>query len=316
MRVSRPHAPLASALIAVLTLGFSTLALPLRAEPIPAEEAKLLLRRAQEASTEPGSYRTQTVSKTDKGTTTVTTLSSYAPGRPAYLRTETVIVQHGPPSKTVTRLTIRNAEGRWQFYGNKAVLSLQPFDGNRVNQAIQQASGAAKSDQPAPDGPTQRLANRILELAKHTQVEGERFTEGDRSMVRVTRSLDEHAQKILEEIADEEIAVAKKQLSLGKRILVNTVLAAKGGIGKALPVREVFVIDSESGRMISSEMFTGDGKSRKRRVQEPERIADLPLETFALPAGTEVIRPRNLEESIEITEKLEKERRKAEGSRK
>ncbi len=312
MRIDlRPHVIWSVLLISCIV------SLTSRAEPVGPDEARALLRQAQYGGSEPGSYRRQNVTKTKTGTRTTTTLTRRDPGKPLQSRTETVTTVDGHPERTRTTLTIINGDGMWQVYGNKAMLMPQLLDAAKVIERVTRAS----LDSPSPKTAgtkadaqgTDKLMQEGLAVAGHIHISGERTSEAGGNVVRVTRTYDPEARQFFQQVILDQIAEIKKQLPLGKRLLLTTFLAVKGGSISAVPSREVFVIDPQTRRIIASETYDDDGKLKAKRgpQPEPEKIADLGAETFALPSGVEILRPKNIVEAMELGQKLEAEQRKA-----
>ncbi|PTX90768.1 hypothetical protein [Opitutus sp. ER46] len=281
--------------------------------PLTPAEAKEELRRAQNRASEPGSFRRVVSRKNKEGgaTITTTTLTLRRTGQPTFTRTETVTVYDAQPDQPQKRIALTNEEGHWQILGNKAVLRpATAAPGVKSGDAAQKAKGSARPE-----------VDQMKKFVEEATVSGERFTENGQPRLRVTRELGPEAQRFIKEKVDAELAKAKKELSFAKRVLVNTVLAAKGGIGAFLPVREVYVIDPARHAILTSKFYNSDGKQISEMEKQPEaqpnteeRIDELPLETFALPADVEVIRPATREEARELIRKLMAEEKKVRGA--
>jgi hypothetical protein len=286
------------------------------AEPITATEAEAALRSAQKAANTVGSYRQESVRQTKTTTTTTTILTQRAAKGPKFTRTESVTITPGHPERTIHRLSLTNAEGKWQVYGTRAVLMPNPLNLSGTLETLRAAIRAKDDNDPAlrdiTDPKTLATVKKAKELAAHVHLNGERVTEEGRAVVRVSRSYDPEVIDFMRPYVDEVLTAMKKQLSFGKRMLVNVYLASQGGVDGLLPRREVFVIDVEKNRIIATETYNAKGKQLRKvsSGKEPERIADLPPETFALPANAEIFRPQTLAEAMELTQKLEEDERR------
>lgn len=318
----RPPPPLLSFVCPMLFLALCLAAGPLHAEDsvsptLTESEAETLLRQAQRASNPPGSYRSQSSRTSRTSTITTTTLTKRPASGPTLSRSDAVTVPKRHPEKSYVHVTIRNAEGTWQIYGKKALLMPRPIDIRKLTEAAREAKGVSPQEAmlASMDRDSRHLFEQAKQIATHTHFSGVRFVESDRPLVRVTKSLDADGQRAMRELAAEQVAKMKKQLPFAKRMLVGVAIGIMGGIDSQLPTREEFVVDPENKRVLSSKTYNADGKALTSRSSDDpvERIDDLPDETFALPEGAELIRPKNMGEAMELSLKLREEERKAAG---
>ena len=158
-----------------------------------------------------------------------------------------------------------------------------------------------------------RLLTAAVRIAPHATISGERFVQDGRRRVRVVSSFDEEGQKQMKKLAEDQWAEMKKEIPWALRLLVTPVLAAKGGVAAMLPAKIEYLIDEEQIRMIETTTYNAAGKMlAKKRPGASERIPDLPPETFAIPAGLEVVRASSFFELIRLELKIRKEERDAE----
>jgi hypothetical protein len=291
------------------------------ADPLSPPEAQSILRQAQQASREVGSFQEVKTEKTKYGTATVTTYTLIRPDGTRCSRTETVTTVDGHPERTQTSVSLTTAEGPVQLFKHHALLFALKFDRAKIlaeakrpqpNEADEGTPRVA--EEPAKketDGELQdRLLTAAVRIAPHATISGERFVQDGRRRVRVVSSFDEEGQKQMKKLAEDQWAEMKKEIPWALRLLVTPVLAAKGGIAAMLPAKIEYLIDEEQTRMIETTTYNAAGKMlAKKRPGASERIPDLPPETFAIPAGLEVVRASSFFELIRLELKIRKEER-------
>ena len=282
------------------------------AEALSSADAVSILRQAQARDAAPGSYHLETTRKRKTTTTTTTTLMRRPVQGKTLSRIETMTVTDAHPERKRTSITVVNADGRWRIVGNTAVLMPPAIDLGRFADLMNRSAGGEKTSIADSTGQDAERAKKAIGFGSHVKISGERVAEAGRELVRVTRSYDEETRKFFAELADEQLAEFKKQLSFGKRIAMSAIMAAKGGVETMIPASEVFTVDVAANKVLKIETYGPNGKllSTRGEAKDPEKIADLTDDTFALPAGVEIVRPKSFAEAAELTEKLEAQEKK------
>lgn len=260
--------------------------LPFTAEAttLESKEARELCEGVGKSERQPGSYRFQTVKKTKNGSTTKTILTTRTKEGKTFSRDESVTTVDGHPQETQTRVKLKNEEGEWRLFGRRALFFPQfTIDMEQAGQ-----------------------------LTNHMQFAGERFETGGRPFARVFTDVDEKGRELLEELMDEQLEKLKKDVPFAMRILFGTALAMNGGVGAFMPVRQEYLIDLGTTNVIESWSYNAKKKLLDHQTAtERTRIADLPPETFKVPAGFEILRPKNMVEAFRLEGKLRDEEREA-----
>jgi hypothetical protein len=293
------------------------------ADPLSPQEAYSILRQAQQASREIGSFKEVKTEKTKYGSRTVTIYTLRQADGTRFSRTETVTTVDGHPERTQTKVRITTPEGNWQLFKRHALLFAFKVDPGKVFEEVrrqqQEDAGAKSPETPANPSPADasnafqdRLLTSAVKLGQHATTSGERFEENGRRFVRVVSSFDEEGQKQMTKLAEEQWAEMKKEIPWAVRLLVTPILAVKGGVASMLPVRTEHLIDEEQSRVLETTTFNGAGKMlAKSRPSVAERIPALSPEIFAIPPGLEIVRAASMGELLRLTLKIEKEEKAA-----
>lgn len=286
--------------------GFLASVASVHAQPLAPAEALSALRAAEKAAAQPGTFRTQSTQTLKHGTVSTTRITQRAPDGNAFARVERITTVNEHPDRTRTRLTLTNLDGTWEIIGQHAVLIPNPFRA-KLDALRGKTSGTPGSAANAGEPNAELKA-----LESHLHYEGECYLENGQPMLRVTRSYDEEARKVLGDVIEEQVAQAKKRLSFAKRMLVSTFLATQGGIAGLLPAREIFTIDPTKNRLVRTETFNARGKrmSAQETGADPERIEPVAATTFALPANAVIHRPGTMIEYSELLDKLRGDEKK------
>jgi len=296
----------------------------LLADALSPQEARSILRQAQQAGREVGSFKEVKTEKTKYGLRTVTLYTLHPAGGPKSSRTETVTTFDGHPERTKTGVTITTSEGFYRLFKHHALLDAFKLDREKVLAGVRRqqlgdsdgelpAATAKPSDQEIGNDFQDRVLSVAVKLAAHMTISGERFEEGGLRRVRVVTSFDEEGQQQMKKLAEDQLAEMKKELPWALRLLVTPILAAKGGITSFLPVRTEDLIDEGQLRVIETTTYNASGKViKKLQPGKAERIADLPPEFFAVPPDLEIVRAKSLGELLRLPRKIEQEEKNAE----
>ena len=295
----------------------------LLADVLSPEEARSILRQAQQASREVGSFKEVKTEKTKYGLRTVTIYTLHPAGGPKYSRTETVTTVDDHPEQTKTSVTITTSEGFYRLFKHHALLYAFKLDREKALAEVRRqqlgdsngeppAATAKPSDQEIGNDFQDRVLSVAVKIATHMTISGERFEAGGQRRVRVVTSFDEEGQRQMKKLAEDQLAEMKKQLPWALRLLVTPILAAKGGVASFLPVRTEDLIDEGQLRVIETTSYNASGKViKKLQPGKAERIADLPPEFFAVPPDLEIVRAKSLGELLRLPRKIEREEKAA-----
>jgi hypothetical protein len=236
----------------------------------------------------------------------MTTLSRLDPEGRYYFRTEQVDTFKRKSRAPRTSITLKNAEGRWTIAGGQAIRMPEIFTEEKmleVMEALRSGKPLPPTDPKSPNQLADSMMACCVEVFRHSHVSGERFERDGKKWVRVEERIDEEGQKALRKAVKEQVDQMKKTLPLAVRILAAPFIAAMD-ISAKIPIRSVHLIDEESGKLVSTERFNAEGKQLTHAAApQRERIADLPDSTFALPAGVELLYPKDLGEYLELVRK-------------
>jgi len=294
------------------------------ADSLTPEEAHAILRQAQQASREIGSFKEVKTKKTKYGTATITTYTLIRPDGTRVSRSERVTTVDGHPERTQTSVSLANAEGNVTLFKHHALLFALKFDRAKIPAELQRPAPSEATDETpgVAEEPPQKQAdrefqNRLLTAAvrigPHAIFSGERFVQDGRRRVRIVSSFDEEGQKQMKKLVEDQWAEMKKEIPWAIRLLITPILAAKGGVSGMLPTKTEYLIDEEQNRVIETTTYNAAGRMlAKKQPGTSERIPDLPPETFAIPAGLEVVRASSFFESVRLEFKIRKEERDAE----
>jgi hypothetical protein len=294
------------------------------ADTLSPQEAHSILRQAQQAGREIGSFKEVKTEKTKKGWRTITIYTLRPADGPTCSRTETVTTVDGHPERTQTGVTLTTAEGNVQLFKHHALLFALQFDRAKIQaEAQRQLPGEANEGAPrVADEPPQKEADRefqdrlltaAVRIGPHAIISGERFEQDGQRRVRIVSSFDEEGQKQMKKLAEDQWAEMKKEIPWALRLLATPIMAAKGGVAAMLPVKTEYLIDEGQNRVIETTTYNGAGKMlAKKRPGAAERIPDLPPETFTIPAGFEVIRATGFIDLARLQLKIRNEERDAE----
>ena len=92
------------------------------ADPLAPQEAQSILRQAQQASREAGSFKEVKTEKTKLGARTITIYTLRPADGPKSSRTETVTTIDGHPERTQTSVSLTTAEGNVQLFKHHALI--------------------------------------------------------------------------------------------------------------------------------------------------------------------------------------------------
>ena len=294
------------------------------ADTLSPQEAHSILRQAQQASREEGSFKEVKTEKTKYGTATVTTYTLLRPDGARFSRMERVTTVDGHPERTQTSVSLTTADGNVQLFKHHALLFAPTFGRQKVPAELQQQPPNEATDETpgVAEEPSQKEAdsefqNRLLiaavRIGTHAIISGERFVQDGQRRVRIVSSFDEEGQKQMKKLAEDQWAEMKKEIPWAMRLLMTPLLAAKGGLAAMLPAKTEYLIDEEQNRVVETTTYNAAGKVlAKKRPEAAERIPDLSPEIFVIPPGLEVVRANGMFELFRLQLKIRKEERDAE----
>jgi hypothetical protein len=199
------------------------------ADSLTPEEAHAILRQAQQASREIGSFKEVKTKKTKYGTATITTYTLIRPDGTRVSRSERVTTVDGHPERTQTSVSLANAEGNVTLFKHHALLFALKFDRAKIPAELQRPAPSEATDETpgVAEEPPQKQAdrefqNRLLTAAvrigPHAIFSGERFVQDGRRRVRIVSSFDEEGQKQMKKLVEDQWAEMKKEIPWAIRL--------------------------------------------------------------------------------------------------
>ena len=290
-------------------LCFLLAGLSLGAKELSSLEAHAILRSATRPEKVVGSFISEATTPTKRGTRKVTILTKFYPdGGSCYRKVQVDTPTRGSrPART--KITVKNAAGVWDLSDDQAILMPALFSQEKMMQAMEvvraaRAAGKEPSFEEVFAGDP--LLLQCIQIAQHMHFSGEKITLDSRACVQVMEVMDKEGQKLLLKIVKEQISEVKKSLPFMVRLIATPILVTMD-LTATLPVRTEYLIDADTGKLISSKRFNSEGAelpSPGKPVREP--IPDLADETFAVPTGLTILRPKTLGEYLSLHMKAQK----------
>jgi hypothetical protein len=179
------------------------------ADTLSPQEAHSILRQAQQASREEGSFKEVKTEKTQYGTATVTTYTLLRPDGARFSRTERVTTVDGHPERTQTSVSLTTADGNVQLFKHHALLFAPTFGRKKVpTEGPRQPPSNGNDGMPGvAEEPSQkeadsefqdRLLTAAVRIAPHATISGERFVQDGWRRVRIVSSFDEEQNRVIE----------------------------------------------------------------------------------------------------------------------
>ncbi len=252
-------------------------------EPLTAEQAKAAYDRKQEPKPGPGTWRYVTISMDLWGTTIETNYLYVTTNNQRFERIEETVQFSNKTTSVKSYLHIKDSEGSWALHQRVAILT--PLE-----------KSAAKDDEFDP-GEKEFLALAVFS--------GERFTQGNRILVRAAGELNAEARRKAVDLLIKRLK-KEKDFPFYARMLISTM---KGKIADALPGRFESILEEQTGLLLLERLYDKDGRLMSES-SSPEPCPDFPPEKFTIPENLQRIRPKTSKEAHELEEKTRKEEAK------
>jgi hypothetical protein len=269
-------------------------------QPLTAEEIQRALGRMRQCATnsrQTGSWQLVEISNDPEIALTNVVYEWRGPEGQFLLRKEITQRTKAPKSKSrlaLHHLHLNNTGGYWAIWGNTAIHYPDPSNGRRRT---------AKEDPEEPQPVVSIGFSVDFDLYDSTmfRLTGQRMQSDAGAHLLVLSEPKENARAFME-------TEFKRKMPLLFRPFLTT-SKVKEVVVVLIPARVETVIDQETGAFISSRYFAKDG-SLMMGLRGWERCDDLPLNSYALPAGVMRVYPKNDKEARHLESKARSEEEK------